>query len=347
MRLRLISVTFAIVGLVLAACGGSTTAPAATAAATTAATAAATAAATEAPGTKTFVISQGDSGVANIPTLVARDELNAKGWNVKVVQVKDVSLSVDGMTRGEFQFGRGAVNAYMLAIQKGAPLKIIQQAVNNEWTFYTKESITKCAEIDGKKLAISSEGGVSTAITRNWINQECPTAKPSYLVIANSSDRFAALLSGQIDASPLATEDGTLLEEKGGTKFRKLADFARDLPNLETTMFAVNGDWAKQNPGSVQAFLRAHLESQRRIATESNYLAQMIEKYKSELSTTPSPKTIDAYKAKWKINGINEKDMQYTLDFFTKSGAIQPGLTLAQCTDLSYLDAVLAAIGKK
>ncbi len=97
----------------------------------------------------------------------------------------------------------------------------------------------------------------------------------------------------------------------------------------------------------MQAFIRAHLEAQRRIASEPGFLGEMIQKYKSELSTTPTAKTIDSYKTKFKLNGITEKNMQYTIEFFTGPGAVQPGLTVSQVADLTYLNAVLQKIGKK
>jgi NitT/TauT family transport system substrate-binding protein len=280
--------------------------------------------------------------------MTAAETLNSAGYNVTLPVVKDVSLSVDGMTRGEFDFGYGAVNAYMKAIEKGAPIKIISEAIGNEWQFYSAAAINSCADLDGKKLAISSEGGVSTALTKAWMAQECPNAKPTFLVISNSADRQLALLSGQVDASPLQIQDGLALQAKGGDKFHQLADFRKLLPDVTTTVLTVNDDWAKQNPGSVQALLKANLESVRKIIDDPSYMQSQVDHLKNDLSATYDPSVVEAYRSQWDANGgITQDGFQKTVDFFTNSGAIDPGLTVDKALDLSYLNAVLDEIGRR
>ena len=347
MRIRVsrLALVGLVATLVASACGGG-------AAPVTSATpsVAGTAAATELPGVKTFSQSGGDRQLSYVPTLMAAEALKSKGYTISQPVVKDVSLGIDGLTRGEFQFGYGAVNAYMLAIQKGAPIKIIAEAVKNEWQFFATSSITSCSQLSGKKMGISSAGGVSTALVKAWIQKECPGTTPQYLVISNSADRLAALLNGQLDASPIQIQDGIVLQSQGGTRFKKLVDFADSLPDIMTTALVVNADWAAKNPGSVQADLRAILEAHRAIAGDPNLLKQQVDHFVStkDMAAGFEPAVIDAYRLKWNQNGgITEQSFQGTIDFFTSTGAIEKGLTTSQALDLSYLNAVLKQIGTK
>jgi NitT/TauT family transport system substrate-binding protein len=342
-----VAAVFAIIAVAMAACS----APSATGTSTTASSAnpGASVAASQASGTKQFAQARGGSAqLADVPELIARDTLNAAGYSVTLPVVKDNTFTIDGVSSGTFQFGYTAMTAALVAIQKGAPIKIILNATLNEYTMYSLASVTKCADLDGKKVAISSVGGVSTALMNAWIAEQCPTAKPSLSVIADSDARAAALLAGQIDASPLAIEDGLALEQKGGSKIRLLADFTKTLPNLTVTVMIVNSQWAAANPGSVQAFLRAQLQTYRQIASDPTYLANQVAGYKTELGYDPAPSAIDRYRSMFDLNGgLSTASMQYTIDFFTKNGSIQAGLTPQQATDTSYLNAVLDQIGRK
>jgi len=299
-------------------------------------------------GSKVLALSGGDHALGNIPTMVARDELNSEGFSISLPVVKDVSLSIDGMSRGEFQMGYGAVNAYMTAIQKGANIRIVSEAIGDEWQFYSTAAITDCSQLNGKKLAISSQGGVSTALTKAWIDQTCPGTQPTYLVISNSADRQLALLSGQIDASPLQIQDGLALIAKGGAKFHQLADFHKMLPDITTTVLAVDENWAKANPSVLEALLVANLKAVRQIISDPTYMQDQVDKYKGELSGTYDPSVVQVYRGQWDPNGgITETGFQKTIDFFTGSGAIQPGLTVDQVLDLSYLNAALDQVGRQ
>jgi hypothetical protein len=57
---------------------------------------------------------------------------------------------------------------------------------------------------------------------------------------------------------------------------------------------------------------------------------------------------VEAYRSQWDPNGgITQDGFQSTIDFFTNSGAIDPGLTVDKALDLSYLNAVLDDIGRR
>ena len=120
----------------------------------------------------------------------------------------------------------------MLAVaEKGAKIKILMDRISSEWTVYATANIKTCADLDGKKLAIHSEGAVSSAMLRDYLKTNCPAAKPNFLIVPGSDNRLAALLAGQIEASPLELSDAIQLEAKGGAKFVQVTNFAKTLPS--------------------------------------------------------------------------------------------------------------------
>ncbi len=329
--------------LIFGACGGGPGAPAAPAAP-------APPAAKPFQGTKSFSVVSTSVGVSHVPLLAAIDSLRGQGFTIQTSEVAESELSVQGVVKGDFAFSHGTTSAVLTAVQKGAKVKILADRVANEWTVYAIKSIGSCQALDGKKLAIHSEGAVSTAMVKNWLATECPTAKPTFLIVPGSDNRYRALLAGQIDASPLELSDAIALESEAGTRFGLITSFAKTLPNVHPTTVYANGDFVDKNPDTVKALLKAILEQHRKVAGDAKYLADITLKYYPGVDK----KTLDKAAAQYvglkmfDVNGgLTEENLKGTIDFFTAAGSVKPGLTVKDVADFSFLQAVLSEIGRK
>lgn len=307
---------------------------------------------TEVPGTKEFTIGFTSPGLSAAPYLAAIDALRAQGYRIDTPIIESSELLSQAVAGGQFAFGSGANNAVLAANQAGADLRVIISRVKNEWTLYGRTATIKtCADLGGKSLAIHSEGAVSTAMVRNYIEENCPGTTPNYVVIPGSPNRLAALLADQIDASPLELGDSLTIDTQASDRFSLLASLAEDLPNLQTTSIYVNGDFAAENPGSVLALVKAVLTEYRRIAGDAAALKADAENY---VSDSIDPKTIDLAAAKYTelkmfdVNGgVTADNLDYTARFFGPdgTGTVKKVYALDEWTDLSFLEAALSELG--
>jgi ABC-type nitrate/sulfonate/bicarbonate transport system substrate-binding protein len=338
---------------VVAACSsGASTAP--STAPSAAPSTAGSQAPTEAPfmGTKEFTIGFTSLGLSSAPYLQAIKNLNASGFKIDTPNIDSSELLTQAVAGGQFAFGSGANNSVMAAIEAGANLKLLITRVKNEWTVYARNSITSCADLAGKKLAIHSEGAVSTAMLKNYINTNCPGTEPAWQIIPGSPNRLAALLADQIDASPLELGDGLTVDAQASDRFHLLASLANDLPNLQVTSIYVNGDFLKNNPDSVLAVVKAVLAEYKRIAGNADALAQDAKDNVADFITAD---TIDAAAKKYtELNmfpadgGLTTDNLQYTIDFFgpNGTGSVKTVETVDQISDLSVLQTALSELGQ-
>jgi ABC-type nitrate/sulfonate/bicarbonate transport system substrate-binding protein len=346
--------------LLVGACtgGGASTAPSTPASSQAAASAGSSAAPSVAPsplpGTKTFSVGFTSPGLSTAPYLAALDAMRKDGYTIDTPIIESSELLTQGVAGGQFAFGSGANNSVLAAIEAGASLKVITTRVSNEWTLYARTATIKtCADLAGKKLAIHSEGAVSTAMVKNYVKSKCPGTEPLYVVIPGSPNRLAALLADQIDASPLELGDSITVDTQASDRFSLLASLAQDLPDLQTTSIYVNGDFLKNNPGTVMALVKAVITEYRRVAADAAALQADAEKFTAD---SIDPKTVKAASEKYvelkmfPVNGgITPANLDYTAKFFGPSGtgAVKTDFTLAQWADLSFQDAVLAELGTK
>jgi ABC-type nitrate/sulfonate/bicarbonate transport system substrate-binding protein len=143
--------------------------------------------------------------------------------------------------------------------------------------------------------------------------------------------------------------DAIQIELAAPGQYHLLTNFAKDVPKLKTTAVYVNGDFAAQHPEVVKDYIKAILTVHRQIKENPDLLIEEASKW---LAIDPAvlPMIVEAYFAvnAWDVNGgLDEEAVQYSLDFFTGAGTLEPGLTVEKVADLSFLNAVLDEIGRK
>lgn len=300
------------------------------------------------PETKAFTVAFGGPGVSTVALLATIADLNSQGWQIQTPELSAGELQLQGVASGQFQISSGNGPNALLAAQQALPVQIVMARIKNEWTLYAKKEITECAQLDGAKLAIHSEGSPATFMTRDWIETNCPGITPNYIILPGSENRYAALLAGEIDASPIELPDAIALEAEAGDRYGRLTSFAETLPDLLLTPIYANTDWAAANPNTMTAFLEAVLLEQRRYNDDPAYFKQRIIETLPGTDQGRLDAVVQAYtdlEMYDRNGGILPEQQQYTIDFITNAGGIEPGLTPEQAFDRTYLDAALERIG--
>lgn len=295
--------------------------------------------------TRTFSVVSNSGGVTEYPMLAAIDQLNSEGWDISFYQITaGADVAADGVARGDFATGSGAINVYLAAIQAGAPLEIVAARNVNAWYLYARNNIESCEDLEGIRLAIHSEASSSTALVRQYIAENCPGTEPNYIVIAGSENRYAALIADEVDASPVEVFDAIALDREASDRFYPMVNFAEALPDLYTNSQVFNKEFADANPTTVTEFLAALLEQYRMIDGDPEYYRQLDEQY------TEGEPLDDEYLEFYADGfyptdgGLTEENLEYIIDYFETQGFIEAGLTVDEVADLSYLEAANAAL---
>jgi len=301
-----------------------------------------------------FVYAKTSAGLGDVPAFAALDVLRSQGYDIKVEEISESELLVEGVAANRFQFAEAANNPVLIAVEKGANIKFVVDRNANEWGIIVTADISTCEQLVAKRVAIHSPGSVSGAMLKDWIKSECPDKLADYqpLIIAGSQNRAAALLAGQIDASPVELRDAILLSKEG---FKVLVDFATGLPKLNVTSVYSNGDWLAKNPDVARDFVRELIIQNRRANTEPGYLLEQYKKYFAE-EVAQDPALAEEAVSEFikrelfrNNGGLTAESMNYTAQFFgpNGTGATTRELTAAEISDLSFLQSVLAELGTK
>ena len=290
--------------------------------------------------------------IDDVAALLAFEKMQDEGFAVAPTFYAQGELAAAAVAGGQADFGVGASTVWLTAILAGEPLAGIMEQTANGWSVMGILDVTSCEEIGGMRTAIHSEGSVSTAMLRAYIDENCPGTEPEYLVIPGSENRAAALMAGEIDVTPSELIDSIRVMELRPGEFHRVANFATDLPGLKTGGYWVRTGFADENPEAVESFIRNVLEVHRRINDEPEWFVEQVPRFleMEDEDIALLPGIVDALLAinNYPVNGgLTLESGQFTIDFFTDAGRLDAGLTAEQAFELSYLENVLAEIGER
>lgn len=289
-------------------------------------------------GSKTFTVALIEPDLTTVPLIEAIDQLNAEGYDIEMVELAEPELAIEGLAKGDYAISAEATSPALLAIEQGAPIRVIADVIGNQWAVYGAQGIAQCGDLIDKPVGIFSEGAVATAMVREWVGEECDGGEPEYLVIGGSDVRAQALLSGQIDATALEIADVVTLAETADAEFEKIVDFGEALPDLHPQTVYANADFLENQSEAAQAFVDALVEIHGKINADPSYLVDLAVKHLGAEDDATQKAIAEAYveAGLFDAAALTEENVQATIDFFTDAGVIG-ALDASDVADLSFL----------
>ena len=181
-----------------------------------------------------------------------------EGLKVDVVSMEGGSRGVQVLLSGEIQGMHVGVAPVIQANRAGADIRAIASTANTiPITIFTKPDIKSASDLKGKTIGISAFGSetdiaVGLALQKLSLDRKDVTI----LQIGGSSQRFAALTAGRIDAVPLLEPTITMAQEKG---FNPLLDLAAENTPWIFDSVVVTKSYLQQHADELTHFVRAYL----------------------------------------------------------------------------------------
>ena len=144
----------------------------------------------------------------------------------------------------------------IVAIQHGLPIKMITSLFNvNPYSLVVGPGIKTWADLKGKSVILGTKQDVTAIALGSMASAHKLTLDDFSIIIGgNSTARYAALSSGNVQGAMLAQPFDLIAESKGDMILGTASDTIKD---WAFTCIAVNNAWAKQNRPLVLKFMRA------------------------------------------------------------------------------------------
>lgn len=277
------AVAFASVFAVLvAACGGAA-APSATPAQSAAATkAAATTAvtATQAPKVSLKFNWTAVSGASSgLWTAYEAGYFKDENLDVTLEHIASSSTAVAALLSKQIQFTHLDGQVDIDANLTGGNIRMIYGITNKlVFSVMTKPTITKPADLKGKKLGITKVGSSTDTAARLALGMWGlkPDADVAFIGLSEVPQIFTALSAGSIDAGVVSPPTNFRAKQAG---FHELLNLATDGPEWPSVGIGATEDYIKANPDVVTRVVRAYSKGVWRFKTDKAFALTVLPKY--------------------------------------------------------------------
>lgn len=182
---------------------------------------------------------------------VALDRAKANGLDYEWTAFADEELAIQAVLSGQMDIGFGTPYA---AMQKSkAPIRIVFQLSKLKFFPVTSKKYDKLEDLNGEPIMLHSRGGGTDSIA-NVIEDKLNMEFGDRSYVPGSSNRVAALVSGQTDATIIDLSNKNKVMKQFPDKFNVLEMF--EVEASDEALFA-NLDWIKSNEEDVDIFVKA------------------------------------------------------------------------------------------
>lgn len=160
---------------------------------------------------------------------VRRGHFKQEGLDVKFITIRQSDVIIKAIMAGELNF-MSIIPTAILASVRGLPIRTLAVNLDNApYVLVGRPQIKSMSDLKGKKIAVSSLGGMSTLVVREIVarNGLEPDRDVIYLAVGGSETRSGAMAAGFVDAALVTVPLNYNLERQGYNRLAWGPDFVR------------------------------------------------------------------------------------------------------------------------
>jgi ABC-type nitrate/sulfonate/bicarbonate transport system substrate-binding protein len=160
---------------------------------------------------------------------VKRGHFKQEGLDVKFITLRQSDVIIKAIMAGELNF-MSIIPTAILASVRGLPIRTLAVNLDNApYVLVGRPQIKSMSDLKGKKIAVSSLGGMSTLVVREIVARSGlePDRDVIYLAVGGSETRSGAMAAGFVDAALVTVPLNYNLERQGYNRLAWGPDFVR------------------------------------------------------------------------------------------------------------------------
>jgi NitT/TauT family transport system substrate-binding protein len=272
-----------------------------------------------------------------MPTLVAQHSgyFSQEGLETRSVVFRSGVQLMQSVIGGDAQIGICSAPEVIQAVGAGARVKVPWGNSNlMPFAVVSRPEIRSIQELRGKKIAISSPGSLTDFLTRYVLkNKGLEPGQFSLLSIGGVSTRFAALLSGGVDASLISAAYFSRAKE---AKLNLLFTLSEVIPEWPLSVICVREEMLSQREPEFRIFLKAYRHATARLKLNRQEAIQALRKG-LRFDDKTAAEAYDAYVKSFPADGhVAEKGMELMFEQMLESGTLKRKLSPSDIIDYRY-----------
>lgn len=284
--------------------------------------------------------------------------------NFKWLQdLEDLGLSVEdnyfessqdafrALVAGEADVAVGTLLSAILLVQEtGEGVKVIASDLQApDYLLISQQDIGSLADLEGKRVGISTPGDISDTLTRVVLDREGVNVDAvNFVQIGGTSARMSALLEGQIEAGPAHAAEGLTAAEEG---LKNLFAYGNAVPDYLQHGLIVSDGWISENGDLAQCAVDVFVETIRWADDNKDEYIELSLQTVEGPSETARDEAYEIFKEidMFAVNGGMSRDLlENTVAIEQEVGTLGDDVpAIEEWTDPTFVEDYLARFGER
>lgn len=231
------------------------------------------------------------------PEFIAQDQgfYKAEGLDVQVTYTGNNTTVVQQLIGGSFDIGNTTFETLVRAVEHGAPIVMTASTmIKYSYSIMAQKDIKSIKDMKGKRVILALPKSALTVYWNRALEQAGMKVSDVEQVYDGATpNRYAALVSGTVQAAGLTQPIDLLAADKG---YNKIVDITKVAKNFGFTAVVAARSWLPSHGDTMRAFLRATKKGTDFLYDKKNRAAAIESLVKhSKINAEASGKTYDYY----------------------------------------------------
>jgi NitT/TauT family transport system substrate-binding protein len=184
---------------------------------------------------------------------------SGQGIHVDFIDVGSAAANGQQMAAGSLDMGGIASPNLIQAVIGGAPLAVVLARTRvSPYLILAKKGYKSMKDLKDKTIIVDSPSGITRLMVDGVLEaNHMKSSDVTYTYAGGTPERFAALLSGAVDAAMLLPPFSFRAIGQG---FPVVAEIPKVFPTLPVDQTGANTKWAKANTPALLGYLRGYLQ---------------------------------------------------------------------------------------
>ena len=278
---------------------------------------------------------------------IRKGHFKQQGLDVKLITIRQSDVIIKAIMAGELNF-MSIIPTAILASVRGLPIRTIAVNLDNApYVLVGRPQIKSMNDLKGKKIAVSSLGGMSTLVVREIVARSGldPDRDVTYLAVGGSETRSGAMGAGFVDAALMTIPLNYAPERQGYTRLAWGPDYVR------YPMNGISGspDYFTANRDLVLAVLRGMAGGARDVKERKSDMITFLKGY-LEVPEDEAAKSYEFLISHMPDNMIvDDAVIRSAMEFAASALKLKPDAVpdISKVRDWSYARAATKSLGAK
>jgi NitT/TauT family transport system substrate-binding protein len=193
------------------------------------------------------------------PGFIAQDKgfFAAENLDVQMTFTGNNTTVVQQLIGGSFDMGETTFETTIRAVEHAAPIVMIGSTmIKYSYSVMAQKDIKSLKDMQGKRIILALPKSALTVYWNRAVEQAgMKVADVEQVYDGSTPNRYAALVSGTVQAAALTQPIDLLAADKG---YNKIVDITKVAKNFGFTAIVATRSWLKDHGDTARAFLRAN-----------------------------------------------------------------------------------------